>query len=527
MFRDDRYFKRVYIGKRTVKEGECCVTWNLNGEHKTIEGPTRRWIFCSDVSFLKPFYADQHQYLVVKYKDASVEHIRGPKRMFLDPLHHNSITTRNAILLEESQALVVYTEYALGRPGHPSNQEQQAVTGEPVAVADEKSSLTASSSSSALSAIPEYPPTKPAHTPIADMAQHSYVTRRVISGPTVFVPTANDKIKNFQFKFKSKETTQAGAASFHGDGNDDNNNNNGNNDHGNNNGPGGGGGSSNPSCVLSLLEDHLMVDVSVVCQDQVPLEVQVIASYKIVDIERMVESTSDPSVVLRDMVEQSMVQLASKHDFASLQQLLVQPVVMDHVNFSTVTGTAHDIGLQVTRLAFKGYTMNKTMQQAFNAQLESKLLAQAKHDNFNNTMEMLKLEELEQASEVARQDADMKRRHQQQDLEEERRLKQIAAKQNQDLELADVGHKQAMQHAREQNEIKLEYLRGLSDIGVDMTRYMTMGGQKSSDMSDPSDPASNQKPPKTKLVTFSKALEATIQSVTSPPPPPPPPPSPQ
>jgi len=35
-FRNSRYHKYVWIGKRTVKEGECCAIWDDTGKVKNF-----------------------------------------------------------------------------------------------------------------------------------------------------------------------------------------------------------------------------------------------------------------------------------------------------------------------------------------------------------------------------------------------------------------------------------------------------------------------------------------------------------
>merc|ERR1719267_150801 len=90
LFRDGKYHKVVKIGKRRVKDGECCAVWNSQGQVRNVVGPKREWIWMSDVRFLDRFVANQDQYLVVCFRDGRKEHIRGPASFFLDPVLHKS-----------------------------------------------------------------------------------------------------------------------------------------------------------------------------------------------------------------------------------------------------------------------------------------------------------------------------------------------------------------------------------------------------------------------------------------------------
>lgn len=159
-FRDGSYRKRVVFGKRTVKEGEVCAIWRLNGEYKLISGPHRQWIFMSDVRFLSRFTADQSEYVVVKSRAGTREHLRGPIVLHCDPVRHISISVEKGIALENFEALVVYRE-----------------------VGDSDAAKGGDAPDSSVSA----------------------VRRRVIRGPTLFFPDASEWVHNFSWHGSRKE----------------------------------------------------------------------------------------------------------------------------------------------------------------------------------------------------------------------------------------------------------------------------------------------------------------------------------
>eukprot|EP00298_Acanthocystis_sp_HF-20_P009571 c18385_g1_i1.p1 GENE.c18385_g1_i1~~c18385_g1_i1.p1 ORF type:complete len:409 (+),score=110.05 c18385_g1_i1:3-1229(+) len=105
--RDGSYYKKIIIGRRTIKDGECCGIWKLNGKQKLVSGPRLIWVYFSRINFLTNFFADQNQYLVVVKNDGSVDHIRGPTSLFLNPLEHQSIKVANAIRLGSGESLVI------------------------------------------------------------------------------------------------------------------------------------------------------------------------------------------------------------------------------------------------------------------------------------------------------------------------------------------------------------------------------------------------------------------------------------
>eukprot|EP00298_Acanthocystis_sp_HF-20_P014472 c20783_g1_i1.p1 GENE.c20783_g1_i1~~c20783_g1_i1.p1 ORF type:complete len:396 (+),score=156.74 c20783_g1_i1:956-2143(+) len=140
LFRDEHYQRNVFLGKRTIKQGECCIRWNLLGQPKVIIGPKRQWFYRSTIQFMTRYVAGNGQYLEVIGRDGKKHHARGPYTMFADPVEHKKVTVKNAIRVLKHQAIVIFSE-------------------------DEK---------------------------------HD-VSRRVVMGPTVFFPEPNEWLGEFQW----------------------------------------------------------------------------------------------------------------------------------------------------------------------------------------------------------------------------------------------------------------------------------------------------------------------------------------
>jgi len=118
-FRDGRYKRYVKIGKRTVKDGEAAVIWNMDGVSHEVVGPRLVRMFYSNVQFLTRHIATRDEYLVVNHRDGGTEHLLGPRSMFENPVRHLNITVVPCLYLESAaHKLVVYTE----------NVRQRAVT---------------------------------------------------------------------------------------------------------------------------------------------------------------------------------------------------------------------------------------------------------------------------------------------------------------------------------------------------------------------------------------------------------------
>jgi hypothetical protein len=106
-FRTGHYVKFVRIGGRTIKDGEAAAIWNMRGEHREVIGPARVRLFYSTIRFLTRHKAESHQYLVVRYRNGVVDHIKGPTSLYCNPSKHDEITVRDCISLESASDFIL------------------------------------------------------------------------------------------------------------------------------------------------------------------------------------------------------------------------------------------------------------------------------------------------------------------------------------------------------------------------------------------------------------------------------------
>eukprot|EP00282_Hemiselmis_andersenii_P020830 CAMPEP_0172022890 /NCGR_PEP_ID=MMETSP1041-20130122/14504_1 /TAXON_ID=464988 /ORGANISM="Hemiselmis andersenii, Strain CCMP439" /LENGTH=121 /DNA_ID=CAMNT_0012678347 /DNA_START=107 /DNA_END=468 /DNA_ORIENTATION=+ len=110
VFRGSEYYKSVWLGKRTVKDGECASIWGLDGRAREVMGPRFVMVTMSQVRFLDRFCADHQQYLKVQHRDGAVEHLRGPLSLFSNPVKHQSVAVCQAEILDATDVLLVSTD---------------------------------------------------------------------------------------------------------------------------------------------------------------------------------------------------------------------------------------------------------------------------------------------------------------------------------------------------------------------------------------------------------------------------------
>ena len=178
-FRDGSYYRHVIVGKRTVKEGECAAIWTPSGDRKLVEGPKRTHLWFSHVRFLDRHVADPSQYLSVKFRDGRTDHRRGPVALFFDPCVHETMGVQDAYKLGANEALVVYAE----------SGEAAATDAKPARASNQ-----------------------------GDQEGAQQVQRRIIRGPSVFIPSASEWVHKFSWHGAPSSKPSDGVKSGSGTG---------------------------------------------------------------------------------------------------------------------------------------------------------------------------------------------------------------------------------------------------------------------------------------------------------------------
>lgn len=106
-FRGRNYRRDITLGKRTIKDGEKCIIFNRYGQHSIVSGPKLQYLFCSTIRFLEKFIASPTEYLVVRNQDGTIEHLPGPLVMYENPMIHQSIEKKSAIILNHDEVLLL------------------------------------------------------------------------------------------------------------------------------------------------------------------------------------------------------------------------------------------------------------------------------------------------------------------------------------------------------------------------------------------------------------------------------------
>jgi hypothetical protein len=337
------------------------------------------------VEELTRYSAGNHQYLVVRYADGRVEHVRGPAAVWWSPIEHEEITIAEMISLDANEALVVYRQEPKG------------------------------------------------------------VHRRVVRGPELFMPGANEWLHRFSWHGSDRVDTgkkRPGALQF---------------------------------TKLRVIPDQMYYDVERVrTADDALLTVQVMIFFELVDIDRMLDQTHDPVVDFINSLSADVIDFVAEHTFEKFKERTER--LNDLATYPQLTQRAHRIGYEINKVVYRGYLASDALQ--------------AMHDNAIEARTQLKLED-----ETQRQAQELE------DMKMERELRRAAARRQSEEEatlhqvrLAQLDHdeklrqqraveEQQLEHQRRLNNIELEhqqslnreqaaFLGAIGDMQVDLTRYL-------------------------------------------------------
>ncbi len=91
-------------------------------------------MFFSTIRFLDPHVATPQQYLAVCFKDGHSEHIRGPARLYHNPVLHETVKVCEAIVLpSQSHTVVVFRQEPFDGTGKKQSRMSLAQVAGPAA----------------------------------------------------------------------------------------------------------------------------------------------------------------------------------------------------------------------------------------------------------------------------------------------------------------------------------------------------------------------------------------------------------
>ena len=384
------------IGLKTVPQGERVMVLHTNGRVNYVDGPTRLAVFTAKVQPLRRTSAEPHQFLVIRKKDGTTEHVPGPAAVWFDPVVHLKIEVQDATKIDANEALVVYRKI------------------------DET------------------------------------VTRRIVRGPALFVPTPQEWVHQFSWHGtdpKHGYRKLPHALNF---------------------------------TKLLVIPDQMYFDVeNVRTGDDALLVVKLMVFFELIDIEKMLDQTHDPIADFINALSADVVDYVGGNDFEAFK------TKTDALNqletYGQLTQRAEKIGYRITKVVFRGYYASDKLQAMHDNAIEcrTRLILEADTEKQAQELADLKLKrELERAATRQQmEEAETQHQNRIKQLEHDAELAQRETDQKQILEAkwreeeiaAEVKRRQntiALEHERAMHEEQTGFFTRMRELQVDLTRYL-------------------------------------------------------
>jgi hypothetical protein len=328
------------------------------------------------------------EFLIVRFRDGRQEHLVGPSDLWFDPRVHAAVEKEDALQIASKEAIVVY---AKGEDGA--------------------------------------------------------VSRRIVDGPTAFVPAAGEWLHTFSWHGSSGEGYQKvpNGLVFQ---------------------------------KLWFLPDQMYHDVSDVrTSDDAVLTIRLMIFFELVDVRTMLDTTHDPIGDFVNATTSDVVEFTCKHNFESWKRHTDR--LNDLETYRQLVGRAAQCGYRINKVVYRGYGAPESLQRMHDEAIEQRTrlaLDRATQEQAQD-LEDFKLERdngraarqrTEQEAHLAHEITQTEKR-QAAALRDEASRRLFARGQAK----SDADQEAAIARARE--EAQREHLRALAGMGVDLTALLTQG----------------------------------------------------
>jgi hypothetical protein len=345
-----------------IPEGERVLVTDHRGRTSIVVGPARIWSSGKTISPMRHYVAHPGSYLIVRFRDGRQEHHAGPSEIWLDPRIHQDIERRDALQIAAKEAVVVYAR------------------------------------------------------------NDTNISRRVVQGPTRFVPMPGEWLHTF---------------TWHGSE----------------------GGSTGVQKVakglvfqkLWLLPDQMYHDVHEVrTTDDAVLTIKLMIFFELLDMDKMLDATHDPIGDFINAATSDVVDYVGRRSFEQFKRDTSKLNDLD--TYAQLQARAAQTGYRINKVVYRGYTAPQRLQAMHDQAIE----ARTKLELDRATEEQA--QELEDFRLETTAELELHQQRLESQLTESRRL----AEQRLDL-------------TRQSDARQRDHLDALRAMGVDLTEYLTQG----------------------------------------------------
>lgn len=364
----------------TVEDGQRAMMIHRDGRMEVIVGPRRVLHWGRRFERMRHFVAHPGDFLLVRYRDGRQEHVAGPCDLWFDPRIHESIARQEALQLAAKEAVIVYSR----------------------------------------------------------AAGSDAISRRIVYGPTLFVPSPGEWLHTFTW-------------------------------HGSH------GGSVGEKKVakglvfqkLWLMPDQMYHDVTDVrTADDAVLTIKLMVFFELLDIDRMLEATHDPIGDFINAATSDVVDFTGRRTFEEFKKETSKLNELDA--YRQLTARAAQNGYRVNKVVYRGYGAPDRLQAMHDQAIESRTklqLERATEEQAQN-LEDFKLNAM--MNRAAR-----RRIEQSTEVETEIELSRKRQEAERSHRQADADAEDAVR--RQTNERERSHLAALRELGVELTQFLTQG----------------------------------------------------
>ncbi|XP_006812186.2 uncharacterized protein LOC102804353 [Saccoglossus kowalevskii] len=385
---------------QTILEGQQALILNHLGEGRVVVGPKRVYLFRERVQLLHHFKATHYEYLYIKWKDGSLENKPGPCEIFHNPLEQEIIRVKDATKLNANQVLVVY--------------KTKASKGE------------------------------------------TMVERRIVWGPTVFVPAADEWLHEFIWHGANEKVNKTVMIAGY-----------------------------NRFTKLTIIPGHFYYNVREVrTYDDTQIVVKLMLFYELKNIEKMYVLLSQPPMyVINSMLFlififsalcADVVAFAAKLSYEEFQQ---QAGKLNSLNtYPQLMQRSTRIGYEISKVVYRGYHAGEHLQlmqdNAIKSRTELKLNTEIQEGEQKIADYKIRKEQARSKEQQEMENRIHEHKQKLEDMKQECNLQLAEKRHIENTKLDEMESKMLQEIKAADDARQIETLNKLEQLGVDMTKYL-------------------------------------------------------
>ena len=395
----------------------------------------------STIRFLNRRKAEADQYLKIRFRNGTIEHIAGPVSMYENPCYHDSISVEAAIDLEENEVIKVSSQIRHQSEGSfdPSDSETCLEEEATEACCQKEKSLQ-----------------------LEDQEKNRKI--QIVAGPRRFIPNPEDTIETWHWTKLPKDISNLGS------------------------------GNQLEKHTLNRLKlnrtKHWIVHVAY-GPSAAGRNERTYASldipYRLVEIEKLEGRESDPwaSLCLALHADSSSWKVPNETTLASddrIQEFLAVCCKEEESRFSRFYKAANACGIQIGQIQWLRLVPGLASQEAMDAQRRQSLTMDRNRQEKEQALALLKLDQERQQTKMEQDFALQETR-----LRMEEDLAQALHRRDTEMlerkaQLAELEESLKLESWKKSDAMVLQFLNRLADMGADVTRVICNSKNSSGDV---------------------------------------------